>query len=323
MAANQYQPFITWSAQQFGVNPELLSGIAKYESGFRPGAVNDWDSNAAKGTPSAGMFQFIQPTFDSFYASASKARPKLFARLGPKDWRDWRQQSLVASYALKSGAGSHWATYDRALRDAGGNPFSKAVHGPFPGLGGGGAGGTAGWGGKATIGAPMVWKPGKPLDTGRINYLNRVLANKPWLIDDKTAPLYAAAQGKWVPGKGASLRYSVAGQPGAGGGFGGGSVGVLPRQNGEPAWKYLQRLGSSLFGLKNDPGNSQTFGGHHTAGSYHYKGQAIDFGDARNDWSQLNAFFNWVDQRRKQLGVAELLNEGDHVHVALNRGGRR
>jgi hypothetical protein len=38
----------------------------QHESGGNPQAVNNWDSNAKKGTPSKGLMQTIQSTFDSF-----------------------------------------------------------------------------------------------------------------------------------------------------------------------------------------------------------------------------------------------------------------
>lgn len=37
------------------------------ESGGDPGVVNDWDINAINGTPSIGLLQVIQPTFDSYW----------------------------------------------------------------------------------------------------------------------------------------------------------------------------------------------------------------------------------------------------------------
>jgi hypothetical protein len=49
-----------------GVGPEWFSGlmtIARRESNYDPKAVNRWDSNAAKGTPSKGIMQVIDPTF--------------------------------------------------------------------------------------------------------------------------------------------------------------------------------------------------------------------------------------------------------------------
>lgn len=36
------------------------------ESGGNPHAINNWDSNAAKGTPSKGLMQTIDPTFQSY-----------------------------------------------------------------------------------------------------------------------------------------------------------------------------------------------------------------------------------------------------------------
>jgi SLT domain-containing protein len=38
--------------------------IIKHESGGNPNAINNWDSNAAKGTPSKGLMQTIDPTFN-------------------------------------------------------------------------------------------------------------------------------------------------------------------------------------------------------------------------------------------------------------------
>jgi uncharacterized protein YukE len=40
--------------------------IIQHESGGNPHAVNNWDSNAAKGTPSKGLMQCIDPTFNSY-----------------------------------------------------------------------------------------------------------------------------------------------------------------------------------------------------------------------------------------------------------------
>jgi TP901 family phage tail tape measure protein len=43
-----------------------LMTIARRESGYNPRAINLWDSNAAKGVPSKGLMQTIQPTFDAY-----------------------------------------------------------------------------------------------------------------------------------------------------------------------------------------------------------------------------------------------------------------
>ncbi|PIH08417.1 phage tail tape measure protein [Staphylococcus epidermidis] len=48
---------------------EQMMRVAKRESNFQAGAVNNWDSNAKAGTPSKGMFQMIGPTFKAFAKS--------------------------------------------------------------------------------------------------------------------------------------------------------------------------------------------------------------------------------------------------------------
>ncbi|MGH3880824.1 MAG: transglycosylase SLT domain-containing protein [Actinophytocola sp.] len=40
--------------------------IIQHESGGDPHAINNWDSNAEKGTPSKGLMQTIDPTFESY-----------------------------------------------------------------------------------------------------------------------------------------------------------------------------------------------------------------------------------------------------------------
>lgn len=45
--------------------PGLINMIM-HESGGNPNATNNWDSNAAAGTPSMGLMQTIQPTFEAY-----------------------------------------------------------------------------------------------------------------------------------------------------------------------------------------------------------------------------------------------------------------
>jgi uncharacterized protein YukE len=47
------------------MDPDDIAKIIHHESGGNPDAVNGWDSNAAKGTPSQGLMQTIGPTFDA------------------------------------------------------------------------------------------------------------------------------------------------------------------------------------------------------------------------------------------------------------------
>ncbi|MFR9731691.1 transglycosylase SLT domain-containing protein [Saccharopolyspora sp. MS10] len=48
------------------VDPAALRTIIEHESGGDPTAANAWDSNAAAGTPSKGLMQTIDPTFESY-----------------------------------------------------------------------------------------------------------------------------------------------------------------------------------------------------------------------------------------------------------------
>ncbi|MFF2503443.1 transglycosylase SLT domain-containing protein [Streptomyces sp. NPDC058067] len=41
------------------------------ESSGNPNAVNNWDVNAVKGTPSKGLLQVIQPTFDYYHVAGT------------------------------------------------------------------------------------------------------------------------------------------------------------------------------------------------------------------------------------------------------------
>ena len=43
-----------------------MNTIVQKESSWNPNAVNDWDSNARKGTPSKGLMQTIGPTFRQY-----------------------------------------------------------------------------------------------------------------------------------------------------------------------------------------------------------------------------------------------------------------
>ncbi|WP_392755853.1 transglycosylase SLT domain-containing protein [Streptomyces sp. LN590] len=45
------------------------------ESSGNPKAINNWDSNAAKGTPSKGLLQVIDPTFKAYHVSGTSMDP--------------------------------------------------------------------------------------------------------------------------------------------------------------------------------------------------------------------------------------------------------
>lgn len=94
---------------------------------------------------------------------------------------------------------------------------------------------------------------------------------------------------------------------------------VHQRREGEAVWEFFQRLANKGFGLQNDPGNAQTTGGSHTAGSLHYAGQAVDFGDVRNPYSKIDQFYKWLKPRQQTVGWDELIWKApghyDHLHI--------
>jgi TP901 family phage tail tape measure protein len=65
----------SWVRQALAITGTDLSWLpammtkAQKESGFNPRAINLWDSNAKRGTPSKGLFQTIDPTFDAYKLS--------------------------------------------------------------------------------------------------------------------------------------------------------------------------------------------------------------------------------------------------------------
>ena len=68
-----------------------IMNVIQHESGGRAGAVNNWDSNAAKGTPSKGILQFIEPTFLHYampgYGDIMRPFDQLLAMFNDTTWR--------------------------------------------------------------------------------------------------------------------------------------------------------------------------------------------------------------------------------------------
>lgn len=297
MARQDVLPYLQQAGAAYGTNWKVLDNIARRESTYNTGVVNDWDSNARAGTPSAGLMQFIKPTFDAFARQAREANPAAWA--GVKvDWMNPQAQALAASWAIANGKGGHWATFKDALRDAG-VKSAKGAQQPRSAPQQPRMQPQQSYGLQAA--GPLV--SASLLDDGSFlkGYLNS-RANDPGPTIQTPAAAPRAAKAPSAPTKG----------------------GVPPRRPGETGQQYLDRVLMAKFGLKHDPGNSQTTGGRHTANSYHYRGggQATDFGNARNTEAQLAAAKRYVDANAAALGIAESLDEGDHMHFATLRSTR-
>jgi SLT domain-containing protein len=75
------------------------------ESGGNPDAINNWDSNAKKGTPSIGLMQVILPTFNA-HAGEFKSRGQrdpLANLVASMRYAKSRYGSLAAAYNRKGG----------------------------------------------------------------------------------------------------------------------------------------------------------------------------------------------------------------------------
>ena len=111
-----------------------------------------------------------------------------------------------------------------------------------------------------------------------------------------------------------------------------GSVAYSGAHGGDQTYKDILALGSK-FGLRID-GSNQTTGGSHTAGSLHYSGHAVDFGDAKNDPAKLRALAAWARKNAPRIREffydplgwyikdgkiikGSIGGHGDHVHLAM------
>lgn len=306
---SSYDQYYQQYGTEFGVSPQVLENIAVLESSERPGVVNRWDSNWEAGTPSAGVMQFIEPTFDYEYQQASAARPDLFGQMGAKNWMDPQQQIAATAYAISQGRGSQWATYDRA----GGGPVRRQ--------------------------RPTGRRPGEPAQPSkRPTYGKMQLGEMPVIPKSMTgreAQIALAFKDQPEVGDALLEREAAKRAPVVSSPVGGGTtpspevmsqLGLeykdFPRQEGEPVWRWAQRMGAEMWGLENDPGIGQTYGGVHSSPeSLHYSGRAIDWGDARNTYEQLQAAYDYYNANRDALGVTQLYWQSpghyDHLHVGF------
>lgn len=74
-----------------GADISHILNVIQHESGGRSNAVNNWDSNAQKGTPSKGILQFIDPTFRHYampgHTNILNPLDQLLAMFNDTTWR--------------------------------------------------------------------------------------------------------------------------------------------------------------------------------------------------------------------------------------------
>lgn len=84
------------AASMMGVHPSAadianIERVIQHESGGNAKAINNWDSNAKAGTPSKGILQFIDPTFNHYAMKGHKNiysdLDQLLAMFNDSNWR--------------------------------------------------------------------------------------------------------------------------------------------------------------------------------------------------------------------------------------------
>ena len=68
-SAEQYRPLVEHILESKGLSKSFADSLLRrmnQESGGDPRAINNWDSNASAGTPSKGLMQVIDPTFQAY-----------------------------------------------------------------------------------------------------------------------------------------------------------------------------------------------------------------------------------------------------------------
>lgn len=115
----------------------IIKDVIKHESNGSETIVNNWDSNAAAGTPSMGLLQFIEPTFEKYclegYANIKVGFHQLLAMFNDSNWASdvhtggWgptgsKRYDKLPVDITPSGTGGGW-----------GSPFPSVGHGSFSG----------------------------------------------------------------------------------------------------------------------------------------------------------------------------------------------
>ena len=115
----------------------IIKGVIKHESNGSETIVNNWDSNAAAGTPSMGLLQFIEPTFKKYclegYTNIKVGFHQLLAMFNDSNWKSdvhtggWgptgsKRYDKLPVDIVPSGTGGGW-----------GSPFPSVGHVAFDG----------------------------------------------------------------------------------------------------------------------------------------------------------------------------------------------
>ena len=316
MAPN-YRQVAVEAAQRYGIDPRIFTAQIQQESGFRTGLSSSAGAQ--------GIAQIMPGTARAWGVNPNDPVAALdaAARNMAKYVRNYNGNYGFALAAYNAGEG--------AVKQYNGiPPYRETQHYVKTILGAA----------KAQPGMPTAPAPaaaqkpsyapqGPALDqvalSNQANRISIAYADAPDIGQSKIKNLYdSATQGlSAIPGSPRNPKSGVQAGPSVQTG-----AGVPVRRPGETGQQYLDRVLMAKFGLRHDPGNTQTTGGRHMPGSDHYKGKATDFGDGLNTKAQLLAAEKYLNQNAGALGVSQTLygpdddpsgGHNDHLHTATLR----
>ncbi|GLY09601.1 phage tail tape measure protein [Pseudobacillus badius] len=103
MARSAITQALLMTGKNVGVWLPWMMWIAQRESGFNPGAINNWDINAQRGDPSVGLFQIINATFQRWkYPGMNDRRNPLHSALAAIRYIDGRYGGIFGHPGVKS-----------------------------------------------------------------------------------------------------------------------------------------------------------------------------------------------------------------------------
>lgn len=304
-------------AREEGADPAAMLATSFVESGFNPRAVGD-------GGTSYGLFQHhvggagggTQASARSFMnpEKSIRERARNFSRMGIRGGRgaaSLQRPADPSGYARKVDA--QLPRFRKIVQGGGGMEGSVSTPKRDSGVS---QGNPAGWridtSGVRTMLLGMLGDSDDSVLTALQDFnnkYNQVLPDVP-VEQQASEQIPTKPRGKAKPSK----------------------LGASPTGT---SYRFAQNIGVNKFNLRNDPGTTQTTGGRHAAGSLHYAGRAVDFGNARNTPTQLKAYAGFM-RRKYGKNIKELYyaplgwhidngkvykgagapGHGDHLHIA-------
>lgn len=122
-----------------GNDLQNIKNMIQGESGGSETVVNNWDDNAKKGIPSAGLLQFIEPTFRTYqcspYTTWKRGFDQLIALFNISTWRSEVQSWQIYRAWSPNGARRYSSVPNTSTKTQAINKTSNPWGWPFPSVG--------------------------------------------------------------------------------------------------------------------------------------------------------------------------------------------